>query len=154
MRAVQGARVTLMREKRDYHWAWDDDGGWDYDYTQPLVEAIETRTVDLGTSAVRVDFPVEWGDYRLEVYDPATKLTTRYPFTAGWSWDDENRGLDARPDKVKLALDKTHYRAGDTLKVTRDAAARRRRPADGRERPHALRPGHRRRRRAARSRSR
>ena len=51
-------------------------------------------------------------------FDPATKLTTRYPFNAGWSWGDENRGLDARPDKVKLALDKTAYRAGDTLKVT------------------------------------
>src|SRR5690606_27244977 len=48
----------------------------------------------------------------------ATGLTTRYPFRAGWSWDDQNRGLDARPDKVKLALDKTGYKAGDTLKVT------------------------------------
>ena len=28
-----------------------------------------------------------------------------------------NRGLDARPDKVKLALDKTSYRAGDTVQV-------------------------------------
>ena len=39
-------------------------------------------------------------------------------FKAGWSWSDENRGLDARPDKVKLALDKTAYKAGDVLKVT------------------------------------
>lgn len=117
MRAVQGARVTLMREQRDYHWAWGDEGGWDYDYSSRW-SAIETRNVDLGTSAVRMAFPVEWGNYRVEIYDPTTKLTTRYPFTAGWSWDDENRGLDARPDKVKLALDKTHYRAGDTMKVT------------------------------------
>src|SRR3546814_1346560 len=42
----------------------------------------------------------------------------RYPFRAGWSWNDDNRGLDARPDKVKLSLDKTGYRAGDKLKVT------------------------------------
>ena len=27
-------------------------------------------------------------------------------------------GLDARPDKVKLALDKTAYKAGDTLTAT------------------------------------
>lgn len=58
------------------------------------------------------------GDYRLEVFDPVTGLTMRYLFRAGWSWGDDNRGLDARPDKVKLALDKTSYRAGDTLKVT------------------------------------
>src|SRR3546814_20840426 len=42
----------------------------------------------------------------------------RYPFRAGWSWNDDNRGLDARPDKVKLSLDKTGYRAGDKLQVT------------------------------------
>ena len=54
----------------------------------------------------------------MDVFDPATQLTMRYPFHAGWGWDNENRGLDARPDKVKLALDKTAYRAGDKLKVT------------------------------------
>ena len=62
--------------------------------------------------------PVEWGNYRIEIADPATGLTTRLPFFAGWSWNDENRGKEARPDKVKLALDKPTYRAGDTLKVT------------------------------------
>src|SRR3546814_17290720 len=41
----------------------------------------------------------------------------RYPFRAGWRGNDDNRGLDARPDKVKLSLDKTGYRAGDKLKV-------------------------------------
>ena len=76
------------------------------------------KTVDIGASAAKVDYPVEWGGYRLEVFDPATGPTTRYPFNAGWSWDDENRGLDARPDKVKIALDKTGYKAGDTMKVT------------------------------------
>ncbi|MEO7062721.1 MAG: alpha-2-macroglobulin family protein, partial [Dokdonella sp.] len=57
-------------------------------------------------------------NYRVEVLDPATGLTTRLPFFAGWSWNDDNRGKEARPDKVKLALDKPSYRAGDTLKVT------------------------------------
>ncbi len=116
-RAGQDLRVTLVREHRDYHWNHSDDGGWDYDFTRRY-EDIETRNVKAGTAPIRVDFPVEWGDYRVDVFDPATKLTTRYPFTAGWSWNDDNRGLDARPDKVKLALDKTAYRAGDTLKVT------------------------------------
>lgn len=112
----KGLRVTLVREHRDYHWSHGDDG-WDYEFTRRY-EDIQTRNVDAGSAAVRLHFPVEWGDYRLDVFDPATRLTTRYPFTAGWSWNDENRGLDARPDKVKLALDKTAYRAGDTLKVT------------------------------------
>ena len=61
---------------------------------------------------------MQWGSYRVEVYDPATKLTTVFPFFAGYSWDDENLGKEARPDKVKLQLDKARYRAGDTMKVT------------------------------------
>jgi uncharacterized protein YfaS (alpha-2-macroglobulin family) len=116
VRPGKGLRVTLVREHRDYHWNWSDDS-WDYDFTRRY-EDITTRVVDVGASPAKIDFPVEWGEYRLDVYDPATRLTTRYPFKAGWSWSDENRGLDARPDKVKLALDKTGYKAGDRLKVT------------------------------------
>jgi len=113
----KGLKATLVRELRDYHWNHSDDGGWDYDFTRRF-ENKETRTLDVGAGASKIDFPVEWGEYRLDVFDPATGLTTRYPFRAGWSWDDQNRGLDARPDKVKLALDRTGYKAGDTLKVT------------------------------------
>jgi uncharacterized protein YfaS (alpha-2-macroglobulin family) len=113
---AKGLKVTLVRELRDYHWSYTDDR-WDYDFTRRF-ENKETRTLDAGSTAVRFDFPVEWGEYRVDVFDPATGLTLRYPFRAGWSWEDDNRGLDARPDKVKLALDKTAYRAGDTLKVT------------------------------------
>nr|WP_235186194.1 alpha-2-macroglobulin [Lysobacter antibioticus] len=116
-RPATGLRVTLIREHRDYHWNYGDEGGWDYDFTRRY-EDIEVRNVDVGAAPVKLNFPVKWGEYRVDVYDPATKLTTRYPFRAGWSWDDQNRGLDARPDKVKLALDKTAYKAGDTLEVT------------------------------------
>ena len=115
--AGKGLKLSLVRELRDYHWTHDDSSGWKYDFTRRY-KTIDTRTVDVGNTALRFDMPVEWGDYRLEVYDPATRLTMRYPFHAGWGWDDENRGLDARPDKVKLALDKTSYRSGDKLKVT------------------------------------
>ncbi|MCC8688726.1 alpha-2-macroglobulin family protein [Xanthomonas campestris] len=113
---AKGLKATLVRELRDYHWNYTDDH-WDYDFTRRF-ENKDTRTIDVGSGNAKLDFPVEWGEYRLDVFDPATGLTTRYPFRAGWSWNDENRGLDARPDKVKLALDKTGYRAGDTLKVT------------------------------------
>ena len=92
--------MTLVRESRlplDH-----GDDGWNYDFTRRF-ENVETRTIDAGTTAARFDFPVEWGDYRVEVYDPETRLTMRYPFQAGWGWNDDNRGLDARPDKVKLA---------------------------------------------------
>ncbi|KAA2286135.1 alpha-2-macroglobulin family protein [Arenimonas fontis] len=109
--------VRLVRELRDYHWL-RTDAGWSFDYTARY-QTVDTRPLRLRSDGgERVDFRVEWGEYRLEVTDPATGLVTRLPFVAGWSWDNQNRGLDARPDKVKLALDKTAYRAGDTLKVT------------------------------------
>lgn len=116
-RPAKGLKITLVREHRDYHWNYDEDEGWDYNYTTRY-ENVESRTLDAGATAARFDFKVEWGDYRVDVLDPATGLTMRYPFVAGWGWDDQNRGLDARPDKVKIALDKTAYKAGDTLKVT------------------------------------
>ncbi len=114
---VKGLKVTLVREHRDYHWSHDEDTGWDYDFTRRF-ENVQVMTLDAGTTVTRFDVPVEWGEYRIDVHDPTTRLTMRYPFRAGWGWDDANRGLDARPDKVKLALDKTAYRAGDTLKAT------------------------------------
>ena len=115
-RPQAGLKVSLIREHRDYHWR-NDDAGWRYEFTRRF-ETVETRTLDAGSDATRFDFPVEWGEYRIDVEDPATKLVSRYPFRAGWSWDDGNRGLDARPDKVKVALDKAGYRAGDTMRVT------------------------------------
>ncbi|MDV3469334.1 alpha-2-macroglobulin [Stenotrophomonas sp. C3(2023)] len=114
--AAKGLKVTLVRELRDYHWTFNDNR-WDYDFTRRF-ENKQTRTLDAGTAAVAFDFPVEWGEYRVDVFDPTTGLTSRYPFRAGWSWGDDNRGLDARPDKVKLGLDKTGYKAGDTLELS------------------------------------
>jgi uncharacterized protein YfaS (alpha-2-macroglobulin family) len=116
--SADNLKVTLVRERRDYHWTWGKESGWRFDYTQRYEDG-EKRDVKLEAGkAARIDFPVEWGEYRVEIVDPSSGLTMRYPFVAGWSWDNENRGTEARPDKVKLALDKERYKAGDTLKVT------------------------------------
>lgn len=111
-------QVKLIRERRDYHWTWTDGSGWSTDYTRKFETVDETTLkLDAGTPG-RYTARVEWGEYRLEITDPDTGLTMKYPFTAGYSWDDDNRGVDARPDKVKLSLDKDGYAAGDTAVVT------------------------------------
>ncbi len=116
--AAGNLEVKLVREHRDYRWSWVDGRGWNSDYTQRF-ETVDTQALSLdGKRPGRVDVRVEWGEYRLDILDPSTGLTTRLPFTAGWSWNDDNRGIDARPDKVKLALDKTGYREGDQVEVT------------------------------------
>jgi uncharacterized protein YfaS (alpha-2-macroglobulin family) len=116
--AGQHLKLTLVREHRDYHWTFDKDSGWHFEYVQRY-EDSEKRDIDVEAGKVaKFDVPVDWGNYRIEILDPATGLTTRLPFFAGWSWNDDNRGKEARPDKVKLALDKPSYHEGDTLKVT------------------------------------
>ncbi|WP_426690577.1 MG2 domain-containing protein [Rhodanobacter ginsengiterrae] len=117
---VAGAhlKVRLQRELRDFYWLYEQNGGWQSNANQRL-QLIDEQDVDVAAGkSAHVEFPVQWGSYRVEVYDPATKLTTVFPFFAGYSWDDENLGKEARPDKVKLQLDKARYRAGDTMKVT------------------------------------
>ncbi|HEY8683545.1 MAG TPA: alpha-2-macroglobulin family protein, partial [Rhodanobacter sp.] len=117
---VAGAhlKVRLQRELRDFYWLYERNGGWKSDANQHL-QLIEEKDVDVAAGkSTRVEFPVAWGSYRVEVYDPQTRLTTVFPFFAGYSWDDENLGKEARPDKVKLALDKARYHAGDTMKVS------------------------------------
>ncbi|MEO7252319.1 MAG: alpha-2-macroglobulin, partial [Arenimonas sp.] len=109
--------ASLVREERDYHWTYADNR-WGYDYSSRF-RTVESKQVSVRAEGpTRIDFTVQWGGYRIEVKDPATGLVTRYPFVAGWDSDNENRGLDARPDKVKLALDKTAYHAGDKLKLS------------------------------------
>ncbi len=117
LQAAGNLLVSLVREERDYHWTYTDNH-WGYDYSSRY-KLIESKTVAARAEGpTRIDFPVQWGGYRIEVKDPATGLVSRFPFVAGWDSDNQNRGLDARPDKVKLALDKTSYRAGDKLKVS------------------------------------
>jgi uncharacterized protein YfaS (alpha-2-macroglobulin family) len=116
--AGEHLKLTLVREHRDYRWTYDNESGWHFDYTDRF-ENSETRELAVAAGqTLKFDVPVEWGNYRVEITDPATGLITRLPFFAGWSWNDDNRGKEARPDKVKLALDKPTYHAGDTLKVT------------------------------------
>ncbi|WP_049623455.1 alpha-2-macroglobulin family protein, partial [Frateuria defendens] len=116
--AGQHLKVRLQRERRDFYWLYEHGDGWRSNANVNL-ELIEEKDLDVPAGGMaRVDFPVQWGGYRLEVFDPATGLTTRFPFFAGYSWDDDNLGKEARPDKVKLQLDKARYRVGDTLKVT------------------------------------
>lgn len=116
--AADKLKVKLVREMRDYHWSWVDDSGWSTDYTTRHIVLEETELSYDGKTPARFQAQVEWGEHRLEITDPATGLTSRYSFVAGWSWDNDNQGLDARPDKVKVSFDQSSYRAGDTATVT------------------------------------
>ncbi len=116
--AASDLEVRVIREDRDYYWTYDEQRGWHYEYSEAQYPIL---TRDLAFAAgergiLRV--PVEWGAYRIEISDAGTGLVTRYRFHAGWNWASRETARSARPDKVKLELDKAAYGKGDSLTLT------------------------------------
>lgn len=111
--------VALLRDRRDYIWSHDPALGWRVEYISNWETVGSKQSLALSDSGpTRFESKVEWGDYRLEVTDTTTGLITRLPFHAGWVSDDANQGTSARPDRIRLALDKTGYRAAEQAIVT------------------------------------
>lgn len=117
-----GARdldVSLIREYPDYYWEFSASSGWERRVNYQHYPVAERRLdIKAGQKAV-INFPVEWGPYRLEIVDPATGLKTSHRFSAGWHWwgKDGTGDQGNRPDQVVLSLDQKVYRPGDTAKV-------------------------------------
>lgn len=120
-------QVKVIREERDYYWEHSDDEGWHYRYSESKYPILQTVIDRESAKPARLEVPVEWGSYILEILDPQTRLTTRYRFHAGWSWADNNDDPAAsRPDAVNLGWDKAAYQAGDiaTLSLNSPHAGR------------------------------
>ena len=116
-RRPRSSIASLVREERDYHWTYSDNH-WGYDYDSRY-KVIESKpVVARAEGPTRIDFPVQWGAYRIEVKDPATGLVIALSLHGGLGLGQPESRPRCAPDKVKLALDKTGYRAGDKLKVT------------------------------------
>ncbi|MDD3517933.1 MAG: alpha-2-macroglobulin, partial [Chromatiales bacterium] len=114
--AAQALDVTVIREERNYFWSYDDARGWRYEFSDAHYP-VQRQNLDIPADGrARLDVPVEWGSYRIEIRDAETGLTLRHRFQAGWSY--EAAADRARPDRVDLRLDKPAYRAGDTVQLT------------------------------------
>jgi len=103
----------LVREVWNYDWV-RRDGNWEVE------TSVHNRRVDsatLTTTAGRpatLAVPVDWGWYRLEVYDRDTGAASSVRFQAGWR---AGPSAGTAPDKVKVTLDRTAYRPGDPVRV-------------------------------------
>ncbi|HEX5393111.1 MAG TPA: alpha-2-macroglobulin [Rhodocyclaceae bacterium] len=117
LKAGTALPVRLFRENRNWYWRFDDQRGWHSGYTE-TDELVSTTQVSVPAGGRgKLLLPVKYGRYRVEVFNPETKLITRYRFYAGWAAkDDETQGV--RPDRVALKLDKPAYADGDTAKLT------------------------------------
>ncbi|MEW5422363.1 alpha-2-macroglobulin family protein [Amorphus sp. 3PC139-8] len=107
----------LVKVNRRFQW-YRDGSGWNY---EPITstERIDNGSIDLssGTPA-RIAVPVDWGNYRLELHDPASAATaTSVAFTAGWV---SLTGQADTPDMLEIGLDKADYAPGETAKVRLD----------------------------------
>ncbi|MFP8967050.1 MG2 domain-containing protein [Pokkaliibacter sp. CJK22405] len=115
LQARAGLKAELIREERDYHWQWSEQEGWKSSYTVREY-AVNQWSLDIAAgSPAKLEAPVEWGGYRLEVTDPQTGLKTAYRFEAGWQ--SEQTALAGRPDRIGLGLNQQSFNAGDEMVV-------------------------------------
>ncbi len=113
-------QVKLIHERRDYHWV-NRGAGWSYEFNEKHYTSFET-SIDITTDQNRfkLELPLEWGQYRLEIIDPETKLTTSTRITAGSTWwgEQDQTSQGTRPDQIKLSWDKASYKTGETAQLT------------------------------------
>lgn len=106
-------QYRLIQEDWDYNWFYNT-GNWDY------TVAIHDGSVTSGTVDVAADKPgtlaqnIQWGNYRLEVYDPDSGNAASVRFHAGW---DSKPGTADTPDKLTMTSDKPLYEVGDKAEV-------------------------------------
>lgn len=116
--ATENLDVRLIHERRDYYWSFSDSEGWQSRFDQKdLVE--DERSVSIAADGTaRVEYPVDWGSYRLEVRSKENSGVSSVRFWAGYSWQDNTDGSGAlRPDQVKLKLNKPSYQPGEKATV-------------------------------------
>jgi hypothetical protein len=106
-------QYRLIQEDWDYNWFYSS-GNWDY------TVAVHDGAVKSGEFDVPADKSgsiketVNWGNYRLEVFDPASGNAVSVRFHAGWS---AKPGTADTPDKLAVTADKPLYQAGDKAEV-------------------------------------
>ena len=116
--AADNLAVTLIREYPDYYWEYSESSGWQRIVNHQHYPVARFELAVKAGEAATINFPVEWGPYRLEINDPKTGLTTSCRFSAGWDWWGRGSAEQGnRPDQVVLTLDKPAYRPGDVARV-------------------------------------
>ncbi|MEA2779972.1 MAG: alpha-2-macroglobulin, partial [Rhodospirillaceae bacterium] len=112
--AASGLQYRLVPEDWDYQWFYKD-GNWDYRVVTRDKPAAATGALDLKSETPgRLALKVDWGYYRLEVFDPASGAASSNRFYAGWG---AAPGTGDTPDKLQLVADKPLYAAGDRAKI-------------------------------------
>ena len=115
--AASGATWTLKRLTRDWQW-FNTDGAWRWEAVT-RTSKLANGTLDINaTSPTPFAQTLSWGEYRLEI--GAQGMTpVSIDFSSGY-YTYEQAKSDT-PDTLKLALDKTDVKTGDTVNVKIEA---------------------------------
>ena len=114
---AKGLKATVIKEHREYYWEFQN-GAWEWGSTSQFYTVDQFDIDVLANQNAKVNIPVKWGGYRLEIKNPVTGLVTDYEIWAGWRPDSKDGQGMNRPDRIDLILDKEHYDPNDTAKVT------------------------------------
>lgn len=115
LQSTSDLKVKVIYEERKYHWYYDENSGWQSSYSEAEHEIYKEDFAITADKAEKITLPPSsWGNYRIEIYDPETKLTANYRYRVGWYTESSNA---SSPSKVKLQLDKKSYKAGEAIKV-------------------------------------
>ncbi|MDF7668024.1 alpha-2-macroglobulin [Orbaceae bacterium ESL0727] len=117
--ATNALKARIVRERHDSYWTWSDDDGWEsrQNLKEFTLSEEKLSIPDKGTAKVSY-LPDDYGSYRIEIVDTKNNIISSIRFWCGYDWEDNTGGTTAvRPDQVKLSLDKSYYKAGDTAKV-------------------------------------
>ena len=111
-----GLQARIVREDRDYYWYYGDNR-WDYKLVVRDGATVSIQTLNLTADHATAfnQRMTDWGDYRLEVLDPATGVASSVRFTAGWFSSPSEQA--ETPDQMKVTLDQPRYQAGQTAQV-------------------------------------
>ena len=108
--AAKGLRWRLTHIQWDFQW-YRQDGTWRWRRVERLLPS-SAGTLDLAEAQpVSLPLKLEEGAYRLEVSDPQGNQWVGIQLIAG----DERPGGADTPDAVRLELDRSAYRPGDTV---------------------------------------
>src|SRR5690606_6528989 len=109
---VDGLRYQLVREDWNYRWYYRY-GVWDYDVSITDVP-LGSGSVEAKGTAGTVDVSLDWGYYRIEVFDPETGVAASYRFSAGWYG---RPGDGDTPDQLQVELDGDSFQPGQTVRA-------------------------------------
>lgn len=114
--------VKLIQEAKNPYWSYSDNSGWELMFNEKAYPVLQQELSLQAGQKTTLSLPVEWGQYRVDLRDPATNQLTSFRFTAGedWWYDSNNSETEQaapRPDQIQIQLDKAQYREGDTANV-------------------------------------